>query len=57
MSLNKSDLGIGFKKIGLALAAECRSGTREFWSHPLLAHNTEEVTRMTASLRPILYES
>jgi hypothetical protein len=50
----KRDLG-SFETIGLALAKECREDTNTIWSHGLLRHNLDEVNRLRAQIRPILF--
>jgi hypothetical protein len=50
----KNDLG-SFETIGKALAKDCREGTNETWSHPLLRHNAPEVLRLREQVRPILF--
>jgi hypothetical protein len=50
----KKDLG-PFETLGLALAKDCREGTNETWSHPLLRHNAPEVLRLREQVRPILF--
>jgi len=42
--------------IGELLAADCRAGTDDTWSHPRLAHNADEYARMRVDLRPILFD-
>jgi len=50
----KRDLG-SFETIGLALAKDCREETNTTWNHRLLCHNTDEVDRLRAQVRPILF--
>ena len=40
---------------GFALANECSENRREFWNHPLLKHNAEELDRMAVTLKPVLF--
>ena len=47
--------GCSLEKLGSKLAIECCDGSRVVWNHELLRHNTHEVARMTARLRPILF--
>jgi len=44
-----------YETIGQGLAKDCRDGTDEIWSHPLLKHNAPEVFRLREHLRPILF--
>jgi hypothetical protein len=43
------------EKLGEALANECFQSCHELWNHKLLAHNTNEVKRMSDKLRNILF--
>jgi hypothetical protein len=52
----KADLG-SYEAIGLELARDCREETNKTWGHPLLRHNTSELDRLRASVRPILFPS
>ncbi len=53
--LLRSDSGMHFEQIGRELASECRDGTRQLWSHPLLRHNEAELERMITVLKPFLF--
>jgi len=44
-----------FESIGQALAQDCSRNTVDTWGHPLLRHNIEELTRMRATVFPILF--
>jgi len=49
-------VGLGSKEVvGRKLASECYDETRDVWDHGLLRHNADELGRMTALLRPILF--
>ena len=54
--LKRKKLG-SFESIGRQLASECHENTRVIWNHELLRHNEQELGRMTAALRPILFPS
>jgi hypothetical protein len=45
------------EKLGEALASECFQGRHELWNHKLLAHNSPEVTRMSSTLRKIIFDA
>jgi hypothetical protein len=51
----RASLGCSYEMIGSKLAVDCRDGTSTAWDHPLLRHNAEEVKRLRASVRPILF--
>jgi hypothetical protein len=40
--------------IGEDLARECLGGTLALWQHPLLVHNTRELSRLRADVLPFL---
>src|SRR5262245_39933680 len=43
----KIKLALGsYERIGKALAKDCVEGTNTTWAHPLLQHNSSELTRM-----------
>ena len=50
----RRDLG-SFETIGLAIAKDCRENTNTIWNHRLLRHNTAEINRLQAQVRPILF--
>lgn len=50
----KHSLG-SYETIGSALADDCREDQSNTWGHPLLRHNTNEVQRLTQTVRPILF--
>jgi hypothetical protein len=52
----KADLG-DYETIGLKMARDCREETDKTWGHPLLRHNTSELDRLRANVRPILFPS
>lgn len=52
----KVDLG-SYEAIGLELARDCREETDKTWGHRLLRHNTSELDRLRANVRPILFPS
>lgn len=48
--------GLGsYEKIGSELAKDCREGTEQTWDHELLRHNADELERLRARVRPILF--
>lgn len=51
----RSNLGRDYESIGKELAEECVRGTNSLWTHPLLAHNSPERSRMLARVRPLLF--
>jgi len=51
----KADIRQSYEDIGAALAKDCRDDTDNTWSHPLLCHNTNEVQRLRASVKQILF--
>ncbi len=53
-ALKSARLG-SYETIGLALAKDCREGTDTTWNHELLRHNTRELDRLRALVRPILF--
>jgi hypothetical protein len=52
----KADLG-DYEIIGLKMARDCREETDTTWGHRLLRHNSSELDRLRASVRPILFPS
>ena len=48
-------LGGTLESIGTTLAQECRDGTSNYWAHPLLKHNAEELKRMSEKLKSIIF--
>jgi len=44
-----------YENIGSALAGDCRDETDTTWGHDLLRHNSGEVDRLRAQVRPILF--
>jgi hypothetical protein len=52
----KSDTKKSFELIGETLAKDCTENANEFWSHALLAHNGDELKRMTQFVRPFLFK-
>lgn len=52
--LRSSGLG-SYEEIGFGLAEDCRAGTDANWSHELLRHNSDELTRLCTCVRPILF--
>jgi hypothetical protein len=44
-----------YEEIGSALAEDCREGTNTTWGHELLQHNAQEVARLRATVRQILF--
>ena len=53
----KRSLGLSYETIGGCLATECGNGLREVWESELLKHNRDELSRMAATLHPILFRS
>ncbi len=51
----RSALSVDLERIGTMLADECVAGTSQTWGSELLAHNAEELARMTKTLKPILF--
>ncbi|MFM7201662.1 MAG: hypothetical protein ACKO6N_12810 [Myxococcota bacterium] len=51
----KTALGMNYEAIGRTLARECFSGQHETWMHELLAHNRQELERMTSRVKPVLF--
>jgi len=45
------------EQIGKQLASECQDNTRNVWNHELLQHNSNELDRMNATIKPILFPS
>jgi beta-lactamase class D len=43
--------------IGQELARDCREDQETTWMHDLLKHNAEELVRLRARVRPILFPS
>jgi hypothetical protein len=43
------------ESIGETLANECAQSTKTLWSHPLLAHNTNELGRLMLDVKPFLF--
>ena len=54
--LRKAGLGSP-ETIGKALARDCLEETDETWGHDLLKHNADELDRLRASVRRILFPS
>ena len=52
----RQDLG-SYETIGLAMAKDCREETDTIWGHNLLVHNTSELNRLRACVRPILFQT
>ena len=50
----KATLG-NFEAIGQKLATDCATNTTQTWSHKLLQHNAQELARMNATLRALLF--
>lgn len=53
-TLRSAGLGT-YEAIGRAMAADCRNGTDTIWGHNLLKHNTAELGRLRAHVRPVLF--
>lgn len=52
----KRAVGSGsLETIGIALADDCRSNTRTLWNHVELAHNSNELDRLNAAVKPWLF--
>ncbi|MEI9814174.1 MAG: hypothetical protein WDO18_16680 [Acidobacteriota bacterium] len=51
----KAALRVGYEEIGMKLAQDCREGTDNAWSHPLLQHNATELERLRNNVQPILF--
>ena len=51
----RAALGCSYEIIGSKLALDCRDGTSKTWDHPLLRHNADELGRLRATVRPILF--
>lgn len=51
----RGDLG-AFEAIGRALARDCVASTTHAWGHGLLAHNTDEATRLLSAVRSFLFD-
>lgn len=48
--------GLGtYEEIGRMMATDCRDGTNRIWSHNLLQVNADELGRLRASVRPVLF--
>jgi hypothetical protein len=43
------------ESIGQLLAEDCRDGTDQTWSEPLLKHNANDIARMKLDLKPLLF--
>lgn len=52
----RNSLSQSFETIGRALGQDCREETSVTWGHPLLAHNDNELSRLRAVVRPILFD-
>ena len=52
--LKRAGLGT-LEQIGSSLAKDCREDTNEVWGHDLLRHNSAELDRLRAHVRPILF--
>lgn len=48
-------VALTYEQIGLELAQDCSRGTDTIWDHPQLRHNSAELERLRASVRPILF--
>ena len=44
-----------YEEIGITLAEECQSESLTTWNHDLLKHNSGELIRMNAIIKPILF--
>lgn len=55
-ALRQADLD-SYENIGSALAVDCRDETDTTWGHALLRHNSAEVDRLRAHIRPILFQA
>ncbi len=53
----KTDSGKSYEKIGAVLAEECVAESTVLWSHHLLMHNQAELMRLTANVKPFLFQS
>ena len=53
----KRELRSDYEGIGLALARDCREGTKTTWGHELLRHNEAELARLRQRILPILFPS
>lgn len=51
----KADFGSDLEKIGQLMAHDCVNNTETIWGHKLLHHNAEELERLRANVRPILF--
>lgn len=51
----KSDTGESCETIGSAMAKDCREETDTIWQHDLLKHNADEIARLRAHVRSILF--
>jgi hypothetical protein len=50
-----SALGRRLESIGKCLASECADDSYVLWKHEQLVHNTDELDRLVASVKPILF--
>jgi len=53
----KTDSGKSYEQIGAVLAEECAAESTVLWSHHLLMHNQAELARLTANVKPFLFQS
>jgi len=52
----KQDLHQSFEQIGLSLATDCDNETFGLWHTPHFEHNASELTRLIATVRPIVFQ-
>ena len=52
-----ASLGSSKEDIGEQLARDCEHNTHAIWGREMLRHNAEELERMSATVRPILFDS
>ena len=51
----RADLG-SYETIGKAMAQDCRENTDATWRHDLRRHNSGEIDRLRARVRPFLFQ-
>ncbi len=53
----KSELSMAFERIGQELAQDCLKDDLGRWTHPHLSHNSVELQRLVAVVKPILFQA
>ena len=47
--------GMKFEQLGIQIAEGCKDSSINFWQHDLLAHNIEEIRRLSGAVRDIFF--